>query len=111
MILLDRMQRVQTRIRLVAPFTTAGGHWNPSGTTHGSHVGDLPSVLVGTDGRAHMVFQTHRFRVAQLFDADGSAVVLHAGADNFANVPIGGGKYEDPNGWYTSADPAGTTST
>ena len=102
---------VHTTGACVAPFTTAGGHWNLTGAAHGSHTGDLPSVLVGTDGRARMVFGTHRFRVSQLFDADGSAVVLHAGADNFANVPIGGGKYEDPNNWYNSADPAGTART
>ncbi len=102
---------VHTTGACVAPFTTAGGHWNLSGATHGSHTGDLPSVLVANDGRARMVFQTHRFRVSQLFDADGSAVVLHVGADNFANVPLGGGKYEDPNGWFNSADPAGTART
>ena len=102
---------VHTTGTCVAPFTTAGGHWSLVPATHGSHTGDLPSVLVGNNGRGRMVFQTHRFRVNQLFDADGSAVVLHAGADNFANVPIGGGKYEDPNNWFNSADPAGTART
>ena len=102
---------VHTTGTCVAPFTTAGGHWTLAPATHGSHTGDLPSVLVANNGRARMAFQTHRFRVNQLFDADGSAVVLHAGADNFANVPIGGGKYEDPNNWFNSVDPAGTART
>ena len=78
---------------------------------HGSHTGDFPSILVGPDGRGRAEFETPRFDVGQLFDADGSAVVLHAGPDNFAHVPIGGGKYEDPNNWFNNVDPAGTART
>lgn len=93
----------------VAPFTTASGHWNlVSGATHGAHTGDMPSILIGADGTAAASFETPRFNVNDMFDANGSAVILHAGADNFGNVPIGGGKYEDPNGWYTNS--AGGTS-
>jgi Cu-Zn family superoxide dismutase len=91
-------------------FASAGGQWNlVAGATHGHHTGDLPSVLVSPAGTATAEFETHRFDVTQLFDADGSAVVLHAGVDNFGNVPLGGGKYEDPNGWYGSA--TGTANT
>ena len=93
-----------------APFTSAGGHWNlTAGATHGSHTGDLPSILVGPDGTASASFETHRFNVAGLFDGDGSAVVLHAGADNFGNVPISETRYADRNGWYTAA--GGTAAT
>jgi Cu-Zn family superoxide dismutase len=90
-------------------FTSAGGHWNLDGSTHGHHTGDLPSILVALDGTARAEFETHRFDINQLFDADGSAIVLHMGIDNFGNVPLGGGKYEDPNGWYNS--PTGTANT
>jgi superoxide dismutase, Cu-Zn family len=91
-------------------FTSAGGHWNLSaGATHGEHTGDLPSVLISPDGTARATFETHRFDVDQLFDSDGSAVVLHMGPDNFGNVPLGGGKYEDPNNWYNA--PTGTANT
>lgn len=69
------------------PFTSAGSHWNPTGAVHGQHAGDLPSVLVSPDGQVYAEFETHRFDVTALFDADGSAVVLHNGADNFANIP------------------------
>ena len=86
-----------------APFTSAGGHWNlATGSTHGHHTGDLPSILVDPDGNAYAEFETHRFDVSQLFDTDGAAVVLHAGADNFGNVPISAERYADPNGWYTA---------
>jgi len=69
------------------PFGSAGGHWNPTASGHGSHTGDLPSVLLRANGKAHQVFDTDRFHVRALLDADGSAVILHAGRDNFANIP------------------------
>ena len=91
-------------------FTSAGGHWNvDASATHGHHTGDLPSLLVSPEGYASAEFDTHRFSVSQLFDANGSAVVLHVGRDNFGNVPLGGGKYEDPNNWYGSATGTGNT--
>ena len=71
----------------VAPFTSAGGHYNPAGTGHGSHAGDMPSLLVLEDGTASLQFATDRFTVAELFDADGTAIIVHALPDNFANIP------------------------
>jgi superoxide dismutase, Cu-Zn family len=71
----------------VAPFTSAGGHYNPGGTGHGSHAGDMPSLLVLDDGTAQIQFATDRFTIAELFDADGSAIIVHAAPDNFANIP------------------------
>jgi superoxide dismutase, Cu-Zn family len=71
----------------VAPFTSAGGHYNPGGVDHGSHAGDMPSLLVLDDGTAEGQFATDNFAIDDLFDADGSAIIVHAGADNFANIP------------------------
>jgi Cu-Zn family superoxide dismutase len=71
----------------VAPFTSAGGHYNPAATGHGSHAGDMPSLLVLDDGTAQAQFATDNYSIAELFDADGSAIIVHAGADNFANIP------------------------
>lgn len=68
-------------------FTTAGGHFNPSGATHNAHAGDLPSLLVMNDGTATLATVTDRFSIADLRDADGSAVMVHSGPDNFANIP------------------------
>lgn len=70
-----------------APFTSAGGHYNPGGTGHGAHAGDMPSLLVMDDGTAEAQFATDNFAIDQLFDADGSAVIVHAAPDNFANIP------------------------
>jgi superoxide dismutase, Cu-Zn family len=71
----------------VPPFTSAGGHYNPGGTAHGAHAGDLPSLLVGADGTGELRFKTDRFSVAALLDADGSAIIVHANPDNFAHIP------------------------
>jgi Cu-Zn family superoxide dismutase len=71
----------------VPPFTSAGGHYNPTGSGHGSHAGDMPSLLVLDDGTAQLQFATDNFTIAELFDADGTAIVVHALPDNFANIP------------------------
>lgn len=71
----------------VAPFTSAGGHYNPAATGHGSHAGDMPSLLVLDDGTAQLQFATDNLTVAEFFDADGTAIVVHALPDNFASIP------------------------
>jgi superoxide dismutase, Cu-Zn family len=71
----------------VAPFTSAGGHFNPTEAPHGGHAGDMPPLLVAQDGSAVARFTTDRFTVADLMDADGSAVIVHAAPDNLANIP------------------------
>ena len=75
-------------------FTSAGGHFNMAGPNHNMagpnhpmHSGDMVSLLVNSDGNGEVSFTTGSFNVADLFDADGSAVIVHAGPDNFANIP------------------------
>ena len=70
-----------------AVFGSAGGHWNPTAVTHGGHTGDLSSVLMQASGKADAELATDRFDVDELLDGNGSAVVLHAGRDNFGNIP------------------------
>lgn len=71
-----------------APFTSASGHFNPQGTTHGDHAGDLPALLVNLDGSGSLRFTTDRFSIHDLLDEDGSAVIVHAARDNYANIPV-----------------------
>jgi superoxide dismutase, Cu-Zn family len=68
-------------------FTSAGGHFNPTGAHHPDHAGDMPSLLVNADGTGELHFATDRFSLDNLFDADGSALIVHAGRDNYANIP------------------------
>jgi Cu-Zn family superoxide dismutase len=67
-------------------FTAVDGHLHDAGQLHGDHRGDMPSVLVTAEGTATASFVTDRFAVT---DLAGAAVVVHAGADNFGNVPFG----------------------
>ncbi len=66
------------------PFTNVGGHWNPGSAVHGGHAGDLPSLLVQADGTGSARSGTGRFDPAEIA---GRAVIMHAGPDNFANIP------------------------
>jgi Cu-Zn family superoxide dismutase len=72
----------------VAPdFVSAGGHFNPHGQNHGAHAGDMPVLLIDADGNGEVRLANGQFRVADLFDADGSAMIIHAAPDNYANIP------------------------
>ena len=42
----------------VPPFTSAGGHYNPSGASHGDHAGDMPVLLVNDNGSGELEFTT-----------------------------------------------------
>ena len=76
-------------------FDSAGGHWNPLGAHHGSlnpagpHMGDLPNLTVAPDGRATLGVNIPGAAMAGLLDADGSAIVVHAGRDDMMSDPSG----------------------
>ena len=82
------------------PFETAGPHFNPAGRQHGlrnangRHAGDLPNVYVPESGtlRTDLLAAGVSLRPGQasLLDADGSALVLHAFADDYVTDPSGG---------------------
>ncbi|HTL02555.1 MAG TPA: superoxide dismutase family protein [Vicinamibacterales bacterium] len=90
---------LHTTGQCVAPFTTAGGHFNPTSKQHGfenpmgMHAGDMPNVTVPAGGKLTFDFLdtdvTLKAGANSLLDADGSAVVLHAGADDYKGDPAG----------------------
>ena len=87
-------------------FASAGGHLNPGGAVHASHAGDMPVLLVNADGSASASFKSDRFEVADLFDDNGSAVIVHANADNYANIPTA--RYDpDPDATTLATGDAG----
>lgn len=86
-----------------AAFTAAGGHvHSEKPIVHGflvegaNDAGDLPNIHVDADG--DMVVELYSTLVSvngtdgrpALRDADGSALVIHANADDYATQPIGG---------------------
>lgn len=83
-------------------FTSAGGHWNPTGSKHGMnnpagpHMGDLPNVTVSANGTLSATVTLAGASLTAppgaanaLIDGDGAALVLHAGADDYATDPSG----------------------
>ncbi|MDO8363676.1 MAG: superoxide dismutase family protein [Actinomycetota bacterium] len=69
-------------------FVSADGHYNPTGQAHSHHVGDMPVVYVNADGSVETRFRIDKINLAEL---NGKVVILHAGADNYANIPLGTG--------------------
>ena len=87
---------VHTTGRCDAPtFESAGGHWNPTNQQHGledpqgQHAGDMPNLTVGQDGRGTLEYQLEGGGFDGLFDADGSAFIVHAGVDDQRTDPSG----------------------
>jgi Cu-Zn family superoxide dismutase len=84
-------------------FTSAGGHWNPTSKQHGHqnpagyHTGDLGNLGVGADGKLTAGLLVPGVRVSSdgfgdgpvLLDADGAALVIHAGQDDEKTDPSG----------------------
>lgn len=83
-------------------FAAAGGHYSPRGNEHGwkrkagAHAGDLLNLHVPESG----TLKTERLAPhitllegedGSLFDEDGSAIVVHAGADDYSTQPSGDG--------------------
>ena len=77
-------------------FLSAGGHFAGGGASHPSHAGDLSSLQVRPDGTAMLVTTTSAFTKDQLLAAPGTAIIIHEGADNFANIPAD--RYQQTNG-------------
>lgn len=81
-------------------FQSAGGHYAPRGHAHGilhhegKHAGDLLNLHVPSDGSATSERLAPDLTLAQgaassLFDEDGSALVIHQGADDYRSQPSG----------------------
>src|SRR3954467_15554569 len=85
-----------------APFTSAGGHFDPGpagnpnpDANHPFHMGDIPQISAGTNGKATMKIATTRVTLSDgplsLLDADGSAIIIHANPDQGITGAAGSG--------------------
>ena len=83
-------------------FKNSGGHINPDGMQHGLNNpngpdnADMPNLIVDANGKAVVTVPNDRLSFygegerPALFDADGSAMIIHANADDQISQPIGG---------------------
>jgi Cu-Zn family superoxide dismutase len=82
-----------------APFTSAGGHFNPAMKKHGMqnpegpHAGDMNNITVGTDGTLKTTITNANVTLADgansLFANGGTALVIHASPDDMKSDPAG----------------------
>lgn len=82
------------------PFTSAGGHFNPAGKKHGMmaadglHAGDMPNLHVPADGALvvevlNPAVTLEKGKPNSLFGPDGTALIVHAGKDDYKTDPTG----------------------
>ncbi|GAB4233537.1 MAG: superoxide dismutase family protein [Methyloligellaceae bacterium] len=81
------------------PFKSAGGHFNPHNVAHGKgeggpHAGDMENIAVLDSGPVTIDVTNPRVTLNphgkhSLFDADGSAIIFHANADDYVSQPSG----------------------
>jgi Cu-Zn family superoxide dismutase len=55
----------------------------------GPHEGDMPNIYVPADGKLEIEVLNPKVTIATLHDAGGSALVIHAGADDYKTDPAG----------------------
>jgi Cu-Zn family superoxide dismutase len=81
------------------PFDGAGGHFNPTSKQHGilnpagHHAGDMPNIVMPEEGQGVIQIFAAGVSLApgegSLRDEDGTAVVIHAGPDDYKTDPSG----------------------
>jgi Cu-Zn family superoxide dismutase len=77
-------------------FLSAGGHFQAPGHSNEPASGDLTSLEVRRDGVGTLVTTTDAFALDDLLTGEKTAIIIHAGADNFANIPPE--RYSQTNG-------------
>lgn len=90
---------LHTTGRCVPPgFSSAGGHLDPFGRKHGTlnpqgpHLGDLPNLTIADNGMGRYVVPlrgSYADVMEKMFDDDGTAIVVHARADDYRTDPSG----------------------
>jgi Cu-Zn family superoxide dismutase len=81
-------------------FISAGGHFNPTAAHHGlhnpagPHAGDMENFTVAADGTANVTTSDERVTLERgkpnsLFANGGTALVIHAHADDMVSDPAG----------------------
>ena len=80
-------------------FDSAGGHFNPANARHGmmsgpGHAGDMPNLHVPASGALDLEvlnasITLDKDKPNSVFHAGGTAIVIHAGKDDYTSDPAG----------------------
>ena len=82
------------------PFTSAGGHFNPGNKKHGllaaegHHAGDMPNLHIPQSGDltvevVNTSITLDKGKPNSVFGTNGTAIVIHAGSDDYKTDPTG----------------------
>jgi Cu-Zn family superoxide dismutase len=82
------------------PFNSAGGHFNPGNKKHGmmsaegQHAGDMPNLHIPAGGELSVevlnaAITLEKGNPNSVLDADGSALIVHAGKDDYKTDATG----------------------
>lgn len=82
------------------PFTSAGGHFNPDSKKHGlmaqggHHAGDMPNLHIPAGGELSVEVLNDSVTLEtgkpnSVFQPGGTAIVIHAGKDDYTTDPTG----------------------
>jgi len=82
------------------PFDSAGGHFNPGGKKHGlmalegHHAGDMPNLHIPQSGDLvveilNAAITLEKGTPNSVFGPNGTAIVIHAGVDDYKSDPAG----------------------
>ena len=96
----ENAQRVPAHPKRQAPVNPAGRHFKPHNKKHGlmaadgHHAGDMPNLTIPQSGELtaeglNAAITLDKGKPNSLFDADGSALVIHAGKDDYKTDPTG----------------------
>jgi superoxide dismutase, Cu-Zn family len=77
-------------------FLSAGGHFQVSGHAAEPASGDLTSLEIRKDGSGTLMTTTDAFTLEELLSGEKTAIIIHADADNFGNIPRD--RYNQTNG-------------
>jgi superoxide dismutase, Cu-Zn family len=77
-------------------FLSAGDHFQAPGHSAEPASGNLTSLEVRKDGTGTLVTTTDAFTMDDLLTGEKTAIIIHAGADNFGNIPRE--RYNQTNG-------------
>ena len=76
-------------------FSSAGGHFNPTGQPHGAHgsglhhLGDMPQLMADASGTAKVSFNSQTLKLRGVNSIIGKSVIVHRDPDDVNHQPVG----------------------